>query len=215
MQRWSIFGLLLTLVVPPAALAQRAPTPDIPQTDSERPDILCDHAPAGMVAPLPELVRDWVTIICSPTGQALVPQVTDAVILWLIHGTTHNFMLEAVPPQIKQNAPQIPAYELRFVEFSAVVATDERRRLSLDLWKLAFDSPELPPTMGEVVQMEAHSVYNATIFRLFFYLRDGTPRWLLVCRDRCDQSVSLDVLQGVELDALVAEQAKRARPGSP
>lgn len=196
--------LVVALLAISPAVAQRASSPDGAQT----PNILCEGAAAEAVEPLPEMVRDWVIVLCTPAGQTLAAHVEDKVILWLLHDTARNFMLPAVPREFVAKNPRFPDDQLRFVAFSARQMTGENCRLSLELWKRAFDTATVPETMGDIVQLDAQSVYEGIVYSLFFYLRDGTPRWLLACIDRCNRSVSIDVPQGAELEARIAGQNK-------
>lgn len=200
----TLAALVLTGLLYAAAPATAQPAGSAPNSAPGH-NILCEGAAADAVEPLPEAVSAWTIVLCTPRGQMLAARVENEVILWMLHGTAVPFMLPAVPPQFVMRNPQFPVDQLRFAAFAARPMEGEHRRLSLELWKRAFETPAVPDDLGAIVQLDARSVYEGTVYSLFFYLRDGTPRWLLICADRCNRSISIDVLQGAELDARVAE----------
>jgi hypothetical protein len=62
------------------------------------------------------------------------------------------------------------------------------------MWDLAF-APLPRPTIGRVIQMETRSVWQGTIYNLFFYIVDGRPRWIIACVSACKLSAALKVVE--------------------
>jgi hypothetical protein len=162
-----------------------------PLMSGDAEDMLCGNAPKGSVEPLPELVTDYVVVLCTPTGQALAPAVKDKVVLWVTTKTGAAWMLEAVPRDFKRPA-SLSKYDLRFTRFAAVERTGEGLQRTLKMWDLAF-APTPRPPIDRVVQLDARSAWGGTIFSLFFYVSQSKPRWLVACTDQCKGSISLRV----------------------
>jgi len=158
-------------------------------------DMLCAKAPANSVARLPEAFSKWVTVLCTPTGQALGPFVERGgkPTLWLARPGEKPFLLPAWPAA-RPVPPNLTAYDLRFAKFSGGERTGEALEKTLKMWDLGFE--ESPRTkIDRVYQLDAQSIWNKTIFSLFFYVVDDRPRWLIVCLDACKWSVQIDVVE--------------------
>jgi hypothetical protein len=154
-------------------------------------DILCGNAPKGSVEALPQIVADWVVVICTPTGQALAPAVKSKPVLWVATKTGAPWILEAVPRQF--NRPDsMSKYDLRFTNFAAEEYTGQGLEQVLKMWDSAF-APAPRPRIDRVVQLDARTVWGGAVYELFFYISQGKPRWLIACADRCNRSVSLRV----------------------
>jgi hypothetical protein len=179
-------GALLALsvgVAQPVKAAEPVPS---------RSEILCDHAPKGDVLPVPPLISDWVTIICGPTGQALAPELNRKTIWIAKQGEKLvPFMVFAAPPGwAKPEA--LSGYDIRFAKLVAAERTGDAREMLLKMWDRAFESSPRP-TIDRIIQLDALSVVNGTVYNLFFYIAGEGPRWIIVCKDACKWSVPLEV----------------------
>ena len=189
--RKAIIGILLAFALcvlhGPSADAQSAPSPI--------DDMLCEKAPPNSVEHLPEAFSKWVTVLCTPTGQALGPFVEQGgkPTLWLARPGEKPFLLQAWPAS-RPVPPNLTAYDLRFAKFSGGERTGEALEKTLKMWDMGFE--ETPrPKIDRVFQLDAQSVWNGTIFSLFFYIVDDRPRWLIVCLQACKWSVQIDVVE--------------------
>lgn len=175
-------GMLLACMTGGAAVAQ---------TDAD--EIQCGKAPPGSVAPLPELVRDWVIVLCTPTGQALAPRAGRNAVIWVTRPAGTAFMLDAMPRQAFP-AAGLSKYDVRFTRFAAMERQGEARDKTLLMWDMAF-AGQARPQIDRVVQMDAQSLVNGQIYNLFFYVADQKPRWLIVCVNQCQRSVSIEIVE--------------------
>ncbi|MDA0787713.1 MAG: hypothetical protein O3B37_15640 [Proteobacteria bacterium] len=180
------------------------------QTNTD-PDILCDSAPPGTVAEIPPPVAKWVILLCTQRGQTLAARVGDEVEMWLERGTAVPFQLAAAPAGVLEGSSSLTKYDLRFDRISARLAVDVQRDFLLDIWRNAYETPDIPSDLGDVFQLDTVSVYRGDVTNMFIYLRGDAPRWIVVCRDRCRSGVALDVLRGAELEARVSEQERLRR----
>jgi hypothetical protein len=160
---------------------------------TEAAEIQCEKAPPGSVATLPDLVRDWVIVLCTPTGQALAPRAGSHAVLWVTRPAGTAFMLDAMPRQAFP-ASGLSKYEVRFTRFAAMERQGEARDKTLLMWDRAF-AGQPRPQIDRVVQMDAQSIVNGQIFNLFFYVSGQKPRWLVVCADQCNRSVSIEIME--------------------
>lgn len=182
MCRFHGLAILFLTMLPLMAMAQ---TPSGPPMD-----ILCEHAPKGAVLPLPALVSDWVTVICTPRGQALAPEIKKYKSIWITPVNGQPFALYAAPPDWPKSTLSI--YDLRFASFSTVERTGEAREKTLAMWDLGF-GPAPRPAIDRIVQLDAYSAIGGTMYNLFFYTIGDEPRWIIICRDACKQSVQIVV----------------------
>jgi hypothetical protein len=158
-------------------------------TDAEKEDILCNYAPKGNVEPLPGMVKDWVTVICLPSGQALAPEMASRGIWVARNGST--FVLDAAPRQWKRPG-NLSKYDMRFTAFAAGERSGEALAKTLKMWDLAF-APEARPKIDRVVQLDAKSVWESTIYSLFFYVTESRPKWLIICKGPCNQAAAIKI----------------------
>jgi len=194
--RKSLFAFILALV--PIGITFGAPHNAHGATSKS---MLCDDAAPGVVEPLPPLVKNWVVVLCTPSGQALGPFVDKEVVLWLNKSNGRPFIAQAYP----LNAPlpgNLTSDDIRFRTFLAREMEGKTKEMALKLWENAFEQAK-DQSIERVVQLDAISVYNNITFNFFFYLRKNEPRWILVCLNRCKISVSLDILTGEELKSAV------------
>lgn len=182
--RYALLGVTATWV---SLAAQAAIAADLPITNS---NVLCNEAPQGAVLPVPALVSDWVAIICVNSGQAVVPEVKKYNQIW----TTANgapFILTASPAGWKK-PESISSYEIRFSALTAVERTGVEREKTLKMWDLGFGGAPRP-AIDRVVQLDAQSVVNGTLYNIFFYTMGDRPRWVIICRNACQSSIPLTV----------------------
>lgn len=154
-------------------------------------DMLCENAPKGSVAALPSAVSDWATIVCTPTGQALAPSVTNGMVLWMAQNG-QPFMLEAFPREWTR-PDSMSKYQLRFTDFGVVERTGDALEKTLKMWDMGF-GPEPRPNIDRVVQLDARSAWQGAIYNLFFYVADGRPKWLIVCMNQCARNASIRIV---------------------
>ena len=165
------------------------------QNMSPASDMLCERAPPGSVEPLPEIVSKWVVVLCTPTGQALGPLVESGgkPTLWLARPGEKPFLLEAWPAA-RPKPEKLTAYDLRFAKFTAGERTGEAFDKTLRMWDAGFgETPH--PKIDRVVQLDAQSVWNGTVFSMFLYVVDDRPRWMIVCLQACKWSVKVDIVE--------------------
>jgi len=161
-------------------------------------DMLCEKAPPGSVERLPEPFSQWAIVLCTPSGQALGPLIDKdgadgKLTFWLARPGERPFLLQAWPAS--RPVPQkLTAYDLRFAKFSGGERTGEALEKTLKMWDIGFgETPR--PKIDRVFQLDAQSVWNGTIFSLFFYVVDDRPRWMIVCLNACKWSVQIDVVE--------------------
>lgn len=160
--------------------------------NSAAQDMMCGNAPQGSVVALPESVRDWVIVLCTPAGQALGPVEQDRMTLW-IAANEKPFLLYAFPTT--WNKPEsISKYELRFVQFFAVERSGEALEKTLKMWDLGFGAGQRPK-IDKVVQLDAQSAYQGTLYNLFFYISEGRPKWLIACINQCASSAPIRIIE--------------------
>ena len=63
------FFVVATAIAFPTLRAARA------ADESDKQDMLCGNAPRDTVQPVPALLADWVVVLCTPSGQALAPEI--------------------------------------------------------------------------------------------------------------------------------------------
>lgn len=183
MRLWAVVGIALALLLAGQSSARAA-----------QADILCEKAPATLgPEPIPALVRDWVTITCTPRGQSLVPQVQGKAVVWRVHGAGSLFSVDALPFG-RPMPPGVTSYEMRFDRFEAGERTGVEFQQTLRMWDLAFPGVRRPE-IRKVVQLDARTIWNGLVFNLFFYIADEKPLWLVVCVDRCNRSVAVDIVE--------------------
>ena len=154
-------------------------------------DILCAHAPKGSVLPLPDLVADWVTVICVPTGQALAPEIRRYKSIWISTTNGQPFLLTAAP--LGWTKPdKLSAYDVRFSALAATELGGDEKAHALDVWDQAFKTAPRP-AFDRVVRLDARSVVEGQEYNLVFYTIGDEPRSLLICRDRCATWVTLKI----------------------
>jgi len=163
---------------------------------SEPEDIQCNNAPKGSVPPLPQMVADWVVVLCTSQGHALAPRVKDKMVLWLAPKTGTLFTVDAAPRDWKR-PPSLSKYDMRFSDFAATERTGDALNKTLAMWDLAF-APQARPKIERVVQMDARSVWQGTIYNLFFYIAGGKPQWMITCVKQCSSAVPIRIVDDPE-----------------
>lgn len=173
-------------LAPPSAAPASSPSAD---------DLLCLHAPKGSVAPVPSPFDRWLVVVCSASGQALVPV---AGSVWYAHGSREPISILALPPSSTQEAGAGPAagpgprYDIRFKAFYAIEATEERRLVAMRRLKLALGDAPMP-LADHIYQIDAVSSVAGLHYNIFFYVRGAQPRMALACLDRCTQALLMDI----------------------
>jgi hypothetical protein len=153
--------------------------------------ILCNEAPKGSVLPIPILVSDWVAIICVDSGQAIAPEIKKYHAIWITTKDARPFVLTAAPAGWER-PDSLSRYQIRFASLVATERTGDARETTLKMWERAFGTVTRP-AIERVVQLDAQSVVNGTMYNLFFYTIGDRPRWIIICRDACQTSVPLTV----------------------
>jgi hypothetical protein len=169
----------------------RAAVAGAAEAEDPAKDMMCDNAPKGSVVALPNMVSDWVTVLCTPTGQALAPLSAGRMVLWIAQDGK-PFMLDAAPRQWSR-PDSVTKYEVRFTKFAAVERAGGALENMMKMWDLSF-RPEVRPQIDRVVQLDAMSIWQGTIYNLFFYVSGNRPKWLIVCINQCKSSVSIRVV---------------------
>lgn len=172
------------------------PAPTVSATDDPE-DFLCSRAPAGKVEAVPAPFDQWAVLVCTRTGQALVPVMGDA---WVAHGTTEPVSILALPPGAVEPAPS-PGFDARYdIGFDMLVGVetlDERRRFADRLMTSAINQTAgALPDYEAVWQLDALSRIKDMRYNLFFYVKDGKPAHIIACLQHCAQALHLDVLRG-------------------
>lgn len=177
----------------PEVTGSLAHPPASPSSSPPTDDLLCTHAPKGSVAPVPAPFDRWLVVVCSVSGQALVP-VAGAV--WYAHGSREAVSILALPPSSegdpRPSADPGPRYDIRFKAFYAVEATEERRLVAMRRLKLALGGAPMP-LADHIYQIDAVSSVAGLRYNIFFYLRGTQPRMALACLDQCTRALLVDI----------------------
>jgi hypothetical protein len=159
-------------------------------------DILCANAPTGKVPEMPAEFTKWVVVLCTPTGMALAPKVTNSVVLWTRHSGGQTWWLYAWPEDL--GAGPIPnrftKYDIRFTGFGGGERTGTERKQALEIWQKGFGKPA-PTEIGRVYQLDVRTVWNMQEFTLFFYTVADKPKWIISCLARCVYGQAIDVVE--------------------
>ena len=184
--------------VPLAGLKAPVPVPQPLSVAEDPDDFRCTRAPDGKVAPVPAPFDQWLVLVCTQDGQALVPVEGEA---WVARGSADIVSLFALPPGVTAPARRKdfdPRYDIRFVEIGGGEAAGERRERAISLLELATTQSETLPGIRDVWQLDAVSSIDEARYNSFFY-RDGErPTRIIACLDRCMRALHLDVLSGAE-----------------
>lgn len=181
--------------IPPAKPAERQ-TARTAEDDPE--DFLCLRAPAGKAVRVPPPFDEWLVLVCTRDGQALVPVEGEA---WVVRGSADIVSLFALPPGAE--APRREAgfdarYDIRFEEISGGEASGEREDRAISLLRLATNQNEALPDIKDIWQLDAASNVGGARYNIFFYRTGERPSRLIVCLDRCMKALHVDVLSGAE-----------------
>jgi hypothetical protein len=184
--------------IPPAPVEKpvREKTAQVAEEDPE--DFLCSRAPVGKVVPIPPPFDQWLVLVCTQDGQALVPVDGEA---WVVRGSADIVSLFALPPGAQ--APRRGAgfdarYDIRFEAISGGEATGERKERAISLLRLASNQNEALPDFNDIWQLDASSNVGDARYNIFFYRPGERPTRLIVCLDRCMKALHVDVLSGAE-----------------
>lgn len=173
------------------------------QDESAKKDMLCANAPPGSVVKLPEMVAHWVVVLCTPSGHALAPEIGDKATIWVAQTNSQPFMLSAAPSNWKR-PDSLSKYDMRFTDFSAAERKGDALQQTLKMWDVAFGHIARPD-IERVIQLDARSVWQGTVYSLFFYVADGRPRWIIACVNQCNSAVPIKV---VDLPGADARQSR-------
>lgn len=176
-----------------ADLAPAVSTARPVQVQTSDDDLMCLNAPEGTVAKVPSPFNQWLVLVCSPIGQALVPVKGSR---WVVTGSPDPVSILAQPPGT--SAPPAsdnfdPRYGLRFNQLIGTEARDERLTRALAMLKLANGASAMPK-IDDVWQLDAVSNIVSTRYNIFFYLAGNAPRRIIACLDQCKQALLLDVV---------------------
>lgn len=181
--------------IPPAKPAERQ-TARTAEDDPE--DFLCLRAPAGKAAPVPPPFDEWLVLVCTRDGQALVPVEGEA---WVVRGSADIVSLFALPPGAeapRQDAGFDARYDIRFETISGGEATGERKDRAISLLRLATNQNEALPDFRDIWQLDATSNVGDARYNIFFYRTGERPGRIIVCLDRCMKALHVEVLSGAE-----------------
>lgn len=195
--------------VPDAAPDTSTSAPPIPHTkpaerqtagtaEDDPADFLCLRAPAGKAVPVPPPFDEWLVLVCTQDGQALVPVEGEA---WVVRGSADIVSLFALPPGAeapKQDAGFDARYDIRFEEISGGEASGERKERAISLLRLATNQNETLPDINDIWQLDATSNVGDTRYNIFFYRTGERPSRIIVCLDRCMKALHVEVLSGAE-----------------
>lgn len=201
-------------VMAPAAPKAEAPKAEIPKsevTGSINPktatsddDLMCAHAPAGSVAPVPVPFKFWMLVVCAPQAQALVPV---EGMVWFAHNTKEPVSVLALPPgmaAIPRTPDYNPSYKVRFKDIYATEVKGDKRTRALSLLATA-QTPKSKvidvKAVERVYQLDAVSSIYDMRYNIYFYVSDKLPRAGLICIDGCRQMLLVDVLNDDEAQA--------------
>lgn len=160
---------------------------------AETDDLLCENAPVGTVAEVPAPFNQWLVLVCSPIGQALVPIKGTS---WVAHGTLDPISILAQPPTASAIPPSEafdPRYGIRFKMLVGLEASDERRQRAMAMLKLASGDDSMP-AIDDIWQLDAVSNIVDTRYNIFFYTQNDKPQRIIACLDQCQQALLLDVV---------------------
>lgn len=161
-------------------------------------DFLCSRAPAGKVVPVPPPFDQWLVLVCTQDGQALVPVEGEA---WVVRGSADIVSLFALPPgeeAPRQDAGFDARYDIRFEEISGGEASGERKERAISLLRLATNQNETLPDIKDIWQLDATSNVGDARYNIFFYRTGERPGRIIVCLDRCMKALHVEVLSGAE-----------------
>lgn len=183
---------------PPVPAAKPAETEAEQAADNDPEDFLCSRAPAGKVVPVPSPFDQWLVLVCTQDGQALVPVEGEA---WVVRGSADIVSLFALPPGAE--APRRGAgfdarYDIRFETISGGEAAGDRKDRAISLLRLATNQNEPLPEIRDIWQLDAASNMNDTRYNIFFYRTGERPTRIIVCLERCMKALHLEVLTGAE-----------------
>lgn len=156
-------------------------------------DLLCEHAPAGMVEKVPPPFNFWMVLVCAPQSQALVP--VEGTI-WFAHGTADPVSILALPPgttPVPKTDDYNPSYGVRFKALYATEAKEKKRARALKLLEAAMGKNK-PPKIDRVFQLDAVSIIYDMRYNIYFYVADKRPVSAIACIDECRQALLFDVL---------------------
>ncbi|MEH6478319.1 MAG: hypothetical protein V7727_21690, partial [Sneathiella sp.] len=122
---------------------------------SYKPGRLCENAKPGHVEELPQIIHDWVVILCTDSGQALAPMVKDKIVIWKNYNSQAPFLLQAYP--FGKILPDgINKEDIRFTRFAASEMQENQKFKTLKMWEKGFGQP---PTddITQVIQLDAQS----------------------------------------------------------
>ena len=193
--RTPIFSIILMFAMLVGAIAQAEPA--APISLPAQVDFLCEHAPAGTVAPMPPPFNFWVVVVCGAQSQALVPIES---MKWVAHGTDEPVSILALPPGASA-APEpgnyVPGYRVRFKSlFAAEVTGDKRNRIMAMLKEhVAGDpSPAHLPAIDHIFQLDAVSTIYDMRYNIYFYISGLKPVKGIACVDECKKTMFFDIL---------------------
>lgn len=160
-------------------------------------DLMCEHAPTGTVAEVPYPFNQWLVLVCSPLGQALVPPKGTK---WVAHGTFDPISILAQPPSVSP-LPETdqfdPRYDIRFKSLLGLKTDGERRKRALAMLALASGADPVP-VIDAIWQLDAVSNIGDTRYNIFLYTQDEKPRRIIACLDQCQQALLLDVIASLK-----------------
>lgn len=167
-------------------------------------DLLCAHAPAGSVQPVPPPFDFWLVVVCAPQSQALVPIEGMA---WFAHGTKDPVSILALPPgatPVPHSDDYNPGYGVRFKSlFAAEVKGDKRKRAMAMLVeqikqgasRRSSDTAAPPlPQIDHIFQLDAVSIIYDMRYNIYFYVSGMRPVAGIACLDQCSRSLFFDIV---------------------
>lgn len=175
-----------------------------PQAATRDEDLMCAHAPADSVKPVPAPFKFWMVVVCAPQAQALVPV---EGMVWFAHNTKEPVSVLALPPgaaSMSRTADYNPSYNVRFKDIYASEAKGGKRDRAMNLLA-AVQTPKDKvidlKSVERVYQLDAVSSIYDMRYNIYFYVSDNLPRVGLICIDACRQMLLVDILNDEEAQA--------------
>lgn len=200
-----VHSFLLVMMFAMATVAAQADEPSGIANATTADDLLCAHAPAGSVRPVPPPFNFWLILVCGPQSQALVPIEGMA---WLAHGTREPVSILALPPDatpVPHSAEYNPSYGVRFKSLFAAEVKGSKRDRIMDMLdeqiKLNASGPSSSdarakplPKIDHIFQLDAVSIIYDIRYNIYFYVSGARPVAGIACVDQCHRSLFFDIV---------------------
>jgi hypothetical protein len=154
-------------------------------------DFLCETAAKGTVPLLPAPFSRWMIVVCPKQGQALVPV---EGYVWTMLGTLSPISIMAQPPGTHMPPQESGFGAIRFKSFAGTKLAGQNKENALKRLGLALQDMRAIK-LDAVLRLQATSnIYDAAS-TIYLYIKDGSPKYILVCVDNCRRMMALNVLK--------------------